>query len=237
MASLATLEFRPSPVGGPKTASLDAVRRALETAGLISGGDRFLTKDLVEIASDAESKHTLATASKEAAGGLRVLTLRFGPKTSAVNLVKGEASWNLMPDVTQPLASFRNDLAARNLMGAADVFWMKGGPVLDESGFSIEQALDEQGVLAIGPPGSQGSQTILIAKGVKPENLKSLHVDLGQNLGQLRTKLEADNWMTKTDKFAGSDGAAISQSAEAGRRIKDAVGANKLLTITAEGWI
>ena len=54
-------------------------------------------------------------------------------------------------------------------MAAAELFWMKGGPVLDENGFSIEQALDEQGVLAIGPPDSQVSQTILVAKGVKPE--------------------------------------------------------------------
>ena len=34
-----------------------------------------------------------------------MLVLRFGPKTSAVKVVKGQASWNLMPDVTQPLAS------------------------------------------------------------------------------------------------------------------------------------
>jgi hypothetical protein len=236
MVKLATLEFRPLP-GGPKPASLDAVRRALETAGLLSGGDRFLTKDLVEIAADAESKHTLETASKEGAGGLRVLTLRFGPKTSAVKVVKGQASWNLMPDVTQPLASFRSELTARSLMAAVDLFWMKGGPVLDENGFSIEQALDEQGVLAIGPPDSQVSQTILVAKGLKPENLKSLRVDVGQNLGQLRAKLAADMWMTGTDRFTGSDGIAVPLSAEAGRPIKDAAGAARVLTIATEGWI
>ena len=236
MVKLATLEFRPSP-DGAKPAALDAVRRALETAGLISGGDRFLTRELVEIAADAESKHTLETASKDGGGGLRVLTLRFGPKISAVKVVKGDASWNLRPDVSQPLASFRSDLAARNLMAAADLFWMKGGPVLDENGFSIEQALDEKGVLAIGPPGSQGSQTILVAKGVKPENLKSLQVDGNQNLGQLRAELEADNWITATDKFAGRDGVAVDRSAEAGRLIKDAAGADRLLTIITEGWI
>jgi hypothetical protein len=232
MANLATLEFRPIAVE-PKSVSLDAVRRALEAAGLMARGDRFLNKDLAgEIARDAESSETLETASKEATGGLRVLTLRLGPKESEVKVVKGEASWLLKPDVTQTLASFRRDLAGRNLMTAADQFWRKGGPIVDEGGYSIEAALD-QGVLTIGAP---ASQTIVIAKGVKPENLKSVGVDASQTLAQLRAKLEADKFMTSADTFVGSDGKVISKSQEAGGSIKAVLGANKFLTITS-GWM
>jgi hypothetical protein len=231
MANLATMEFRPLP-GEPKTASLDAVRRALETAGLMARGDRFLTKDLVEIAPDAEGKETLVTASKEAAGGVRVLTLRLGPKEGEVKVVKGDANWLLKPDVTQSLASFRQELAGKNLMTAADQFWRKGGPIVDESGYSIEAAL-EQGVLTIGAP---ASQTIVIAKGVKPDNLKSVAVDVSQTVAQLRAKLEADKFMKSDDTFVDGDGKAISKNQEAGGSIKAALGANKFLTITS-GWM
>src|SRR5262249_47636514 len=229
MSNLATLEFRPS--AEPATASLDAVRRALETAGLMARGDRFLTKDLAEIAPDGESNQTLATASKEAAGGLRILTVRFGSKQSEVKVVKGDASWLFKPDVTQPLASFRGMLADK--MAPGDQFWMKGAPVLDERGFSIEEAL-EQGVLTIGPP---ARQTIVLAKGVKPENLTFLQVAVSQNLAQLRAKLEADRVMASTDTFGAADGTAVSRNDEGGRLIRNAAGANKLLTIISQGWI
>jgi hypothetical protein len=119
-------------------------------------------------------------------------------------------------------------------MTPADQFWMKGGPVLDEGAFSIEEAL-EQGVLTIGA--AARTQMILVAKGVKPDNLKFVQVDLGQNLAQLRAKLEADKVMTSTDTFAGSDGVAVSPREEGGRLVKDAAGANKLLTIISQGWI
>src|SRR5437588_544847 len=201
MANLATLVFAPSS-SDAKTTSLDAVRRTLETAGVMARRDTFLTKDLADIAPEAENKQTLEAASKEAAGGLRVLTIRLGPKKGEVKVAKGNSSWTLNPDVTQTLVSFRNDLAAKNLITAADQFWKKEGPILDEGDFSVEQAL-EQGVLRIGPAATTSSQTIVVAKGVKREDLKSLEVDVSQNLAQLRAKLEADKFMATADKFVG----------------------------------
>jgi hypothetical protein len=232
MANLVTLVFGALP-GEPKATSLDAVRRILEKAGVMARGDAFLAQDLVkQIVADEESKVTLETASKEAEG-LRLLTIRRGPKKSAVKVVKGEASWSVMPDITQTLASFRGVLAEK--MTPADQFWRKGGPVFDESEFSIENALDD-GVLTIGPPASPSRQTILVAKGVKPENLKLVEIDVSQNLAQLRAKLEADKFMVATETFVSSDGASLSKAEEAGRSIKVVAGADKLITITS-GWI
>jgi hypothetical protein len=228
MADLTIVALGPL-TGDPKSTALDSVRRTLETAGVMARGDAFLNKDRLDIAADAESRETLEAASKEA-GGLRLLTIRRGPKESMVKVVKGDDNWVLKPDITQSLASFRRVLGEK--IAPADRFRIKGGPVLDESGFSIEEAL-EQGVLTIGAPASPTSQMVVLAKGVKPENLKSVEVDAGQNLAQLRAKLEADKFMSTADMFAGSDGAPLSPGQELGRPIKDAAGASKALAIVS----
>ena len=198
-------------------------------------GDAFLAKDLSkEIALEAESTETLETTAKEA-GGLKVLTVRLGPNKREVKVVReGKTLGALRPDVTQILADYRGELTKKNLMTAADQFWKGGGPILDEDDFSIENALHE-GSLTIGPAAgetSQTRQTIVVAKGVKPENLKFVEVDGAQNVGQLRTKLETEKFMAPSDAFVGGDGASLSKAQEAGL-VKDAVGANKPLTIVS----
>ncbi|RRH93908.1 hypothetical protein EH240_28595 [Mesorhizobium tamadayense] len=234
MANLATLVLGALPCE-PK-ASLEAVRQTLEKAGVMAPGDVFLAKDLAkEIAADLESKETLDTACKEAAG-LRILTVRRGPKQIPVKVVKGGDSWGIKPDITRTLASFRSDLEGRTLMKPDDQFWSNEAPILDEDDFSIEEALDQSKVLVIRAPASL--QTLVIGKGVKPENVKFLEVDVGQKLAQLRAKLEADKdkVMTPADTFTGSDGAAISRNQESDRLIKDAAGTNNFITITS-GWM
>lgn len=234
MANLATLVLGAFPFE-PK-ASLEAVRQTLQNAGIMAPGDVFLAKDLATgIAADLESKETLDTASKEA-GGLRILTVQRGPKQIPVKVVRGGDSWSFKPDIMRSLASFRVDLEGKNLMKPGDQFWMNEAPILDEGDFSIEEALDQSKVLAIRVSASR--QTILVAKGLKPENVRFLEVDVDQNLAQLRAILEADKdkAMTPADTFAGSDAAAIPRNQEAARLIKDVVGTNNFITITS-GWM
>lgn len=226
-----------SPAGTPEPGSLDALRKLLEAAGLMARTDVFLNKDHdKEIAPDGESKATLETVMKQAAEGLRVLTVRRGQKNKAVRLVKGKESWNLKLDPAQTLATLRTDLEQKGLIKPGDHFMKDGARVLAEGDFSVEEVVDGSSVLSIGPLPVQGVEKIVIAKGVSADKIQSLEIDVSQPIARLRARLEADRFMNGTDTFRACDGKAISRDQEPDCTINSAVGTSKFLTINS-GWI
>ena len=178
------------------------------------------------------SKAQEAGLVKDAVGANKPLTIVSGSQTIVVAKgVKPENFKFVEVDGAQNLGQLRAKLETEKFMAPTDAFAGGDGASLSkaqEAGL-VKDAVGANKPLAI----VSGSRTIVIAKGVKPENLKFLEVDVSQTLAQLRAKLAADSkFMTSDDTFIGGDGKAISN--EAGL-VKDAVGADKPLTITS-GW-
>jgi hypothetical protein len=124
-------------------AGLDSIRKLLEAAGLISGGDVFLSKGLTEILSTDEKSKSIGDACKKD-GELNFLIVRIKPK-SAIVVAKGADKINLKIDVTRALPVLRAELEAGQLMAIADMFQGLDGrpiPPRDEAGRQIKDALD-----------------------------------------------------------------------------------------------
>ena len=157
-------EAAPSPVATPKSdsvilvfgedakvvavndlkAGLDSIRRPLETAGVISSGDVFLSKGLTEISPGDEKSKSISDACKKD-GELNFVIVRRKPKTAIV-VANGANKVNLSIDMTQALAALRAELPGQ-LMTSADSFQGLDGkpiPQAQEASRQIKDALDSK---------------------------------------------------------------------------------------------
>jgi hypothetical protein len=125
-------------------AGLDSIRRPLETAGVISSGDVFLSKGLTEISPTDEKSKSISDACKKD-GELNFVIVRRKPKTAIV-VANGANKVNLSIDVTQALGALRAELLGQ-LMTSADSFQGLDGkpiPQAQEASRQIKDALDSK---------------------------------------------------------------------------------------------